>query len=449
MPTPAKNNKIDVQAFIDAQAVSAFQLRVLLLCFLIVAMDGFDTAAIGFIAPALAHDWQLSPAQLSPILGAALAGLALGAFAAGPLADRFGRKTILLLSVLFFGGWSLASAYAGSVESLALLRFLTGLGLGGAMPNAITLTSEYCPRRHRALMVTAMFCGFTLGSALGGLLAARMVPALGWQSVLLLGGGLPLASLPLLWLCLPESVRFLARRTPGSPRLRRSLERLGRLPENWDGRLEAPAEEAAGSPLRQILGAELRRGTLLLWATFFMGLLIIYLLTNWLPTLIGGTGFSLAEAALISAMFQLGGTLGAILLGSAMDRFEAHRVLSLAYLGGALFILGIASLYHSFALLALCVAGVGFCISGSQVGANALAADFYPTRSRATGVSWALGLGRIGSIVGSLGGGALLGLGLGFSGILALLVIPALLAAIAVHRLGRLRRRAGLSSATL
>ncbi|HBO0560536.1 MFS transporter, partial [Pseudomonas aeruginosa] len=184
MPTPDKNNKNDVQAFIDAQAVSAFQLRVLSLCFLIVAMDGFDTAAIGFIAPALAHDWQLSPAQLSPILGAALAGLALGAFAAGPLADRFGRKSVLLLSVLFFGGWSLASAYAGSVETLALLRFLTGLGLGGAMPNAITLTSEYCPRRHRALMVTAMFCGFTLGSALGGLLAARMVPALGWESVL-------------------------------------------------------------------------------------------------------------------------------------------------------------------------------------------------------------------------------------------------------------------------
>ena len=429
MPTPDKNNKIDVQAFIDAQAVSAFQLRVLSLCFLIVAMDGFDTAAIGFIAPALAHDWQLSPAQLSPILGAALAGLALGAFAAGPLADRFGRKSVLLLSVLFFGGWSLASAYAGSVETLALLRFFTGLGLGGAMPNAITLTSEYCPRRHRALMVTAMFCGFTLGSALGGLLAARMVPALGWESVLLLGGGLPLASLPLLWACLPESVRFLARRAPDAARLRRILERLGRLPDGWAGRLELPADESDGtSLLRQILGAELRGGTLLLWATFFMGLLIIYLLTDWLPTLIGGT-------------------LGALLLGSAMDRFDAHRVLSLAYVGGALFILGIASLYHSFALLALCVAGVGFCISGSQVGANALAADFYPTRSRATGVSWALGLGRIGSIVGSLSGGALLGLGLGFSGILALLVIPALLAAVAVHRLGR--RRARPSSVTL
>ncbi|MFF6713431.1 MFS transporter, partial [Pseudomonas aeruginosa] len=248
--------------------------------------------------------------------------------------------------------------------------------------------------------------------------------------------------LPLLWACLPESVRFLARRAPDAARLRRILERLGRLPDGWAGRLELPADESDGtSPLRQILGAELRGGTLLLWATFFMGLLIIYLLTNWLPTLIGGTGFSLGEAATISAMFQLGGTLGALLLGSAMDRFDAHRVLSLAYVGGALFILGIASLYHSFALLALCVAGVGFCISGSQVGANALAAVFYPTRSRATGVSWALGLGRIGSIVGSLSGGALLGLGLGFSGILALLVIPALLAAVAVHRLGRRRAR--------
>ena len=137
------------------------------------------------------------------------------------------------------------------------------------MPNAITLTSEYCPRRHRALMVTAMFCGFTLGSALGGLLAARMVPALGWESVLLLGGGLPLASLPLLWACLPESVRFLARRAPDAARLRRILERLGRLPDGWAGRLELPADESDGtSPLRQILGAELRGGTLLLWATF-------------------------------------------------------------------------------------------------------------------------------------------------------------------------------------
>ena len=285
--------------------------------------------------------------------------------------------------MLFFGGWSLASAYAGSVETLALLRFLTGLGLGGAMPNAITLTSEYCPRRHRALMVTAMFCGFTLGSALGGLLAARMVPALGWESVLLLGGGLPLASLPLLWACLPESVRFLARRapdaapaahprTPGAP-----ARRLGRTPRTARRRVRRHLAPAADPRRRAARRHPAALGHL------FMGLLIIYLLTNWLPTLIGGTGFSLGEAATISAMFQLGGTLGALLLGSAMDRFDAHRVLSLAYVGGALFILGIASLYHSFALLALCVAGVGFCISGSQVGANALAADFYPTRSRA------------------------------------------------------------------
>ncbi|MGG2035127.1 MFS transporter [Pseudomonas aeruginosa] len=227
-------------------------------------MDGFDTAAIGFIAPALGPRLATEPGATQPDPRAALAGLALGAFAAGPLADRFGRKSVLLLSVLFFGGWSLASAYAGSVETLALLRFLTGLGLGGAMPNAITLTSEYCPRRHRALMVTAMFCGFTLGSALGGLLAARMVPApgLGKRAA---ARRRPAPGEPAAALGMPAGVGALPRpaahRT--AARLRRILERLGRLPDGWAGRLELPADESDGtSPLRQILGAELRGGTL-------------------------------------------------------------------------------------------------------------------------------------------------------------------------------------------
>ncbi len=253
MPTPDKNNKIDVQAFIDAQAVSAFQLRVLSLCFLIVAMDGFDTAAIRLHRPGPGPRLATEPGATQPDPRRRAGRPGPRRLRRRPAGRPFRTQSVLLLSVLFFGGWSLASAYAGSVETLALLRFLTGLGLGGAMPNAITLTSEYCPRRHRALMVTAMFCGFTLGSALGGLLAARMVPALGWESVLLLGGGLPLASLPLLCACLPESVRFLARRAPDAARLRRILERLGRLPDSWAGRLELPADESDGtSPLRQI-----------------------------------------------------------------------------------------------------------------------------------------------------------------------------------------------------
>ncbi|MCY1276191.1 4-hydroxybenzoate transporter PcaK [compost metagenome] len=433
------NNSVDVQDFIDSKPVVPFQWLILLLCFLVTAIDGLDTAAIGFIAPALRDEWGLTSAQLSPVLGAALIGLMLGAFIAGPLADRFGRKTVLLLSVLCFGGWSLAAAFAPNVETLALMRFLTGLGLGGAMPNAITLTSEYCPERRRSLMVTSMFCGFTLGSALGGVVAAHMVPALGWRSVLLLGGVLPLALLPLLLALLPESARFLVQRKAASERIAAILRRIAPLPRNWDGSFRIHYDELdqpSKSPIRLILGEQLRIGTLMLWLAFFMSLLIIYMMTNWLPILIKDTGLDLSQAAMISAMFQIGGTLGAICLGGCMDRFNPHRVLVAAYIAGAGCLFAIGQFHTSYPLLILSVAGMGFCISGSQVGANALAAGFYPTSSRATGVSWAHGVGRIGSVCGTLLGGFMLGLGLDFESIFGLLMLPALVAAVAIFLKG-------------
>ena len=186
-------HKVDVQQLIDSGRFSRYQFLIAFLCFIIIAIDGFDTAIIGFIAPSLRGEWHLLPQQLAPLLSAGLVGLAFGSFLAGPLGDRIGRKTILVLSVLFFGIWSLASAYTDSLFTLTLFRFLTGLGLGGAMPNAITLTSEYSPQRSKSTVVTIMFCGFTLGSGLGGALAAHMIPAYGWRSMLLLGGYVPMA----------------------------------------------------------------------------------------------------------------------------------------------------------------------------------------------------------------------------------------------------------------
>lgn len=447
MSAVLRNGAVDVRAFVDAQKLGRFQGLILGLCFLVVALDGFDTAAIGFIAPALSNDWSLSPGQLNPVLVAALAGLAVGAFACGPLADRFGRKSILMLSVLCFGGFSLASAWAGSVAELSVLRFLTGLGLGGAMPQAVTLTSEYCPLRRRSVLVTTMFCGFTLGSALGGVVSAYLVPLYGWRSVLVLGGVLPLLVLPALALWLPESARFLLLKPGNEQRVQALLRRIAPLPAGWTGGFVDGAEHSATplhprSPLQRIMAPELRQGTVLLWGAFFMSLLIIYLLTNWLPTLIGGTGLSLSKAALLTALFQLGGTAGAILLGATMDRLNPYRVLALAYLAGAVCIGAIARFYTDFWLLGGFVALVGFCISGSQVGANALAASFYPTASRATGVSWALGAGRIGSIVGSLSGGAMLGLGWGMQGIFSLLMIPAAVAALLIYLMGLRYRQA-------
>jgi len=170
----------------------------LVLCFFIVAIDGFDTAAIGFIAPAIRADWGLSPAQLAPLFGSGLFGLMVGAFAIGPFADRHGRKAVLIFAVVFFGLASLASSFSPNLAVLIALRFFTGFGLGGAMPNAITLTSEYCPEDRRSFLVTLMFCGFTIGSALGGVVASQIVADYGWRSVLVVGGVLPLLLAPVL-----------------------------------------------------------------------------------------------------------------------------------------------------------------------------------------------------------------------------------------------------------
>src|SRR6202049_1540581 len=200
----------DVAGFIDAQPVGGFQLKLLLTCAAVLFLDGFDTQAIGYVAPALAKEWGLTKGALGPVFSAGLFGLMIGALLFGPLADRVGRKKIIILSTLAFGIGALVTALVQDLNTLLAIRFLTGLGLGGAMPNAIAMTSEFNPRRRRATMVMIMFCGFSVGAALGGLLAAALIPQFGWRSVFVIGGIAPLLLAPILALRLPESVRFLA-----------------------------------------------------------------------------------------------------------------------------------------------------------------------------------------------------------------------------------------------
>jgi MFS transporter, AAHS family, 4-hydroxybenzoate transporter len=428
----APSRTVDVQDFITehtGRKLSPLQLRTLVLCFLIVAIDGFDTGAIGFIAPALKADWQVTAGQLAPLFGAGLFGLMVGAFLFGPLADRIGRKWALLLTVLFFGAASLASAWSDNITQLTVLRFLTGMGLGGAMPNAITLTSEYCPEHRRSFLTTVMFCGFTLGSALGGLAAAQLVAGYGWRSVLLLGGITPLVMLPFLWIWLPESVRFLVLKQAPSDQIAAILNKMAPAVDLRGAEFTGVARPK-GSPVMQLFTPEEKRGTLLLWATFFMSLLVFYLLASWLPTVINNAGMSMKEASYFAMMLQLGGTVGAILVGAMMDRRNPHHVLGVSYASAAIFIALIGSAAGSAVLLAAAVFGAGFCLAGSQVGVNALAAGFYPTANRATGVAWANGVGRIGSVLGSMVGGVLLGSGLGLPTMFTLIGIPVVVAGV-------------------
>lgn len=431
----------ELQTLIDASPIGALQWRVILCCFLVVMMDGFDTAAIGFIAPDIRAHWQLTAGELAPLFGAGLLGLTAGALLCGPLSDRFGRKRVIEWCVAFFGILSLLSAFSPDLQTLVILRFLTGLGLGGAMPNTITMTSEYLPSRRRGALVTLMFCGFTLGSAFGGIVSAQLVTVIGWSGILVLGGVLPVILFFYLLVRLPESPRWMVRRQrPQAQIVQLVSEMTCERYSDTTFWLDEPAAVHKGS-IRQLFSGRQLTVTLMLWVVFFMSLLIIYLLSSWMPTLLNHRGIDLQHASWVTAAFQIGGTMGAILLGVLMDKFNPFRVLAVSYALGAVCIVMIGLSENGLWLMALAIFGTGIGISGSQVGLNALTAMLYPTESRATGVSWSNAVGRCGAIVGSLSGGVMMALNFSFDTLFYVIAVPAAISALMLTLLTLVVRR--------
>jgi len=422
----------DIQTFINEHPFSRYQWMILVLCFITVALDGFDTAIIGFIASDLVQEWGVQKSALGPVMSAALVGLAFGALTAGPMADRIGRKKVLVLSILVFGGFSLLTAFATSLNQLALLRFLTGLGLGAAMPNAATLMSEYAPERKRALLVNLMFVGFPIGSSLGGFISAWLIPHYGWQSVLVLGGVMPLMLAVVLIFLLPESARYLVVHNKSQTHIAAILRRIAPLPEQSRIVLNEPGQVKEKSALGVIFSPRYLVGTLMLCLTYFMGLLIFYLLTSWLPLLIRETGASLSQASIITALFPLGGGIGVLIIGALMDKLNPNKVVAVGYLLTGLFVCLVGFSTSSLLLMGVMVFIAGTIMNGAQSSMPALAAGFYPTQGRATGVAWMLGLGRFGGILGAFRGAFLMQAELSFRTIFMLLAIPALLSALAL-----------------
>lgn len=436
------NQPVDVKQWIDNQPITRFQWLILCLCFLVVMFDGFDVAVMGFIAPSLMQEWGLSRAAFGPVMSAGMIGLAIGALTAGPYADRFGRKKVLLIAVTAFSLLSLGCAFARSPYELGGLRLLIGIALGAALPQCTTLLSEYLPERNRALLITIMFTGFNLGSGGGGFMAAWLIPSYGWQAVLIAGGVLPLLLLPFLWLLLPESARFMAARNAPSAVIAKALNKMGgQFAATTQFTVSEPVVQGK-APISMLFNERYRLGTLALWVTYFMGLLVIYLTMGWLPTLLRDGGLSIEKAATFTGLFQIGGTVGAIVVGWIMDRRNPNRVIATAYALGGLFIVLLGAFSLESSLFALGVVAAGFCMSGAQTGLNAFAPGYYPTDFRATGVSWMLGIGRFGAIFGSLIGGAILSLGLSLPFLFTVLGLPAFVAALAILANGLARRRA-------
>jgi MFS transporter, AAHS family, 4-hydroxybenzoate transporter len=434
---------VDVVAFIDQQPVGGFQIKLLLTCAAVLFLDGFDTLAIGYVAPALAKEWGLTKVALGPVFSAGLFGLMIGALLFGPLADRIGRKKIIIFSTLAFGIGTLVTAFVQDVNSLLAIRFLTGLGLGGAMPNVIAMTSEFNPRRRRATMVMIMFCGFSVGAALGGFLAAGLIPQFGWRSVFVVGGIVPLLLVPVLALRLPESVRFLVLTGRAPQQVAQLLGWIGpKASFTAATRFVVNEPELTGIPVLHLFRGGRTLATLLLWVVFFMSLLDLYFLSNWLPTVLNDLGASVSAAAVIGSMLQVGGIVGTFALGSIIDRFS-FRALALVYFIAVFAVGAIGQLGHSVILVTLAIFAAGFCIVGGQIAANALAAAFYPTAVRATGVGWALGIGRVGSIIGPLVGGVLLSMKWSAAEVFMTAAGAALCAALAAFSLSRLAGMGG------
>src|ERR1017187_8026187 len=427
------SRNVDIQLFLNEHRFSAFQWAVFALCFFIVLLDGFDTAAIGFIAPSLVTEWGIQRPALAPVLSAALFGLAAGALCAGPLADRFERKLVLVFSVLVFGLASLGSSFSTDLTMLTVFRFATGLGLGAAMPNAVTLMSEFCPDSRRSMLTNAMFCGFPLGAALGGFLAAWMIPLWGWRSVLQLGGIAPLILTVLLIRFLPESIRFMVVNQQSVERIRSVLMRISNTVKDAASfTMTERAEVREGqSGAAIVLSRSYRIGSFMMWIAYFMGLVIFYALLNWMPILFKDAGIAPRTATLISALFPLGG-VGAVLFGWFMDRYNGNWIIAIGYGLTAIFIYAIGPSVGTIGLLMAVVFVAGTMMNTAQSSMPALAASFYPTQGRATGVAWMLGIGRFGGIAGSYLVAELSRRQLTFAEIFMVVAIPGGVAAVAL-----------------
>lgn len=393
----------DIAALIDGQGLTAFQIWVMVMIGGVVVMDGFDLQAMGFVAPALVRDWRIDAAALGPVFAAGLVGMLLGSLALSVLADRIGRRPVLLGSTVFFGACMLATAAVHALPQLAILRFVTGFGVGGVMGNAVALASEYSPQRRRASLLMWISCGFTGGAIAGGLISAALIPIAGWRSVFMVGGVAPLVIAVIMAWGLPESLQFLSLQPRHANKLAGLLRRISIDIDRFRGvRLAPEAPPRSRGSIVALFQAGRGWVTPLLWAVSFANLLNLFFLSNWLPLLATRMGLASSTAVLMGTTLQLGGLIGALVMGPLIDRVGFFRVLVPTFLMAGIAVAAIGAPGVPVSALFLVVFAAGVCVVGAQPAINALAATLYPTEIRATGVGWTLGVGRGGAIVGPI-----------------------------------------------
>jgi AAHS family 4-hydroxybenzoate transporter-like MFS transporter len=406
MATQAKVNVADI---VDSSKVGSFHVAIGVLCGMCLMIDGFDVQAMGYAAPALIRDWALAGPVMGPVFSAALFGILIGSLTFSTLADKIGRRPMLIIATLFFSVLTFATAQAANLNQLMALRFIAGIGLGGIMPNALALMGEYTPAKKRVGAMIVVANGFNLGAALGGFMAAWLIPNFGWRSVFYFGGAVPLVICILMIFFLPESLQLMVMRGTDRRKIAQAVKKFdpaARVDENTE--FVVKEEKKGGVPVMHLFSSGRGVVTVLLWCVFFLNLLNLYLLASWLPTLVSQLGYVTSTAVLVGTMLQAGGTIGGFLFPVITARAGLTPTLTLGFGVAALCIAGIGQFGATLGLLFLVVFFAGWGILGGQNGLNALAGSYYPTYLRSTGMGWCLGIGRIGAIIGPLFAGALI-----------------------------------------
>jgi AAHS family 4-hydroxybenzoate transporter-like MFS transporter len=427
-----------VSELIDQRPMGRYQLWTMALCGMVIVLDGFDTQSIGFLAPSMAESLRVPVKTFGPIFAAALVGLMISSMLSGPIADRWGRKWPIVACTLIFGTFAMLTARCTSFDQLLAFRFLTGLGLGGALSNSVALMSEYAPKRLLAVIVSIMFCGMPTGAVLATRVTAVLLPRWGWQSVFYAGGVLPLTLALLLIAILPESVRYLEVSGANQRKISKILARISPELAGTPVSRSEHQDQRRNAPVTNLFTQGRAAGTILLWIPFFMNLLMLYFVVFWLPALLRQTGKPVSAGATAIMLFSVGGIAGSFVEGNLMNRWGAFTVLLTEFLCTTLLIASLAY-SSSFPLMMTITFVLGFVVQGAQGGLSAVAATFYPISIRSTGIGWCLGVGRIGSIVGPMLGGVMLKLDWSPREILLAGSIPALCAAAATFTSLRLR----------
>lgn len=438
-PIVDRSDFIELSHAIDQSTWSPFQMRVFFLVGLAIILDGFDNQVLGFALPALLAEWGIEKSAVAPVLSISLIGMTCGAALAGNIGDRFGRKNVLIFCVALFGFATALSSLSASLLMLGATRFIAALGLGGAMPNAISLVAEYTPRKSRSLAVSFVAVCVPLGGFIGGFASAAVLPEMGWRTLFLIGGLAPIAFAVVLIFLLPESLAFLLKKQGGPALVARHLRRMGlkvREGQQFTNDTTSIGTDKHREGFSALFSPALRRDTFALCGAFLACLFAVYACFNWLPTLMTQRGYDLATASLALTMFNLGGVVAALLGGWAADRFGTRlplTVLTASIVGSAL-LLALVPLGKVAILLLLMMLGAG--IAGSQSVLTALASHVYPTYLRSTGVGISIGFGRLGGIFSAFSGAYMLAFG-GSLAFFAMIAISGLFAVLAINVVSR------------